>query len=175
MTEARKKALLGKDKSYRKHIRHYADFLQYKDEFFPGPVKNLKPEDMLNYVKRYFDDIKQVFQEAASSRPGNETFEIGAYGSGLVCEFLRSKNVVERCWLAQSTGWPGYADFKAKGKWSLLQENPTTCPGWKSVREPRRLVQFDFNKPGARPNFGQWSSTRANTKPIDRPRTCPAL
>jgi hypothetical protein len=174
MTEARKQELTRKGD--RKHIRHYERFLKYKDEVFNVPVDRLGPDSMLPFVQRYFTDIDRVFRQAAATNPGKGTYEIGGYGSGLVCDFLLSKKLVRYCWLAQSTGWPQYRKFKDTGPWSLAQELPTSCTDWKNQREPSRPVQFDFNRVNAaRPSFGQWSAKRNPASAIDRPVTCPAL
>ena len=41
-------------------------------------------------------------------------YKVGAYGSGKLLAYLLSKHLVEYTWLAQSTGFAGYEDFKAQ-------------------------------------------------------------
>ncbi len=174
MKEARKAELHAKGDD--KDIRHYERFLLYKDDVFKGPVKDLRPESMLPFVQRYFSDIARVFREAAAADPSGKTYDIGGYGSGLVCTALLAKpSHVKYCWLAQSTGWPGYDAFKAGKAWSLLQENSTVCDGWRNLRKPGP-VDFDFNRVSAtKPDFGQWSVKRNPVVPVGRPATCPPL
>ena len=177
MTEDRKAALLKKDKSNQKHINQYERFLAYGSDAFAGPVNKLGPESIVPYVKGYFSDINRVFREAASADPAR-TFDIGAYGSGLICRVLladKSLNI-KHCWLAQSTGWPEYDRFKTGNTWSLLQENRTICPDWQYPRDTKNAVEFDFNHVNAtQPDFGQWSVKREAGAPIGRSTKCPAL
>jgi len=174
MTKARKAALLKEDKG--RHIRFYARFLEYKDVYFKGiPVKSLRPQHILPFVEAYFADVNRIFREASQSAPDSGRYSVSAYGSGLVCNFLLSKKLVEYCWLAQSTGWPDYDGFKTSERWSLLQEKSTKCADWTYARD-KRQVEFDFNTPSAsNPNFGQWSEKRHDMSPIARPKKCPPL
>lgn len=173
MSEARRRDLLARGKA--RHVAHYQGFLRYRNQVFDVPVDRLGPKTILPFVKHYFVEVDRVFRQSAAAHPGRGTFDIGAYGSGLVCDFLLSNRLVKYCWLAQSTGWPDYQAFRATGKWSLSQENPTTCPDWTYQRDVRKVVQLDFNRvSGSQPNFGQWSVKREDTKAIDRPATCPA-
>jgi hypothetical protein len=176
MTKSRRDALIEADKA--RHVRFYARFLQYKDTHFMGvPVRKLRPKDMLPFIRSYFVDVNAVFAEAAASTPGKKGYNVGGYGSGLVCEFLLENALVKYCWLAQSDGWPGFAEFAKSKKWSLMQEKDTACPHWRFARgKDKRVVKFDINTPNAgNPDFGQWSKKRANVTPIARPTTCPGL
>ena len=74
---------------------------------------------MLPYVQSNFSAIKETFERARSAEGEKRTYDIGAYGSGLVCNFLLENQLVEYCWLAQSTGWPEYNKFKESGEMEL--------------------------------------------------------
>jgi hypothetical protein len=157
----------------QRHIDNYSRFLKYKNDVFGTSIDNLSAKSILPFVRRYFVDVDRVFRKAAAADPGKGTYEIGAYGSGLVCDFLLGNKLVTYCWLAQSTGWPNYSEFKDSGKWSLLQSNPTSCPSWTYRRDASKTPDFDFNKvPAGRPDFGQWSAKRDDAVAIDRPTTC---
>jgi hypothetical protein len=56
-------------------------------------------------------------------------YRLGDYGCGLVCSALLARGTVEKAWLANATGWNGYASFKASSKWSLLQHLPRRIAG----------------------------------------------
>ena len=163
-------------KDLRKHIKQYARFLIYKDKVFgQTPVGQLSEKNMLPFVRQYFEDVRAVVKAAESPDRASATYKVGAYASGYVCDFLLTNNLVDTCWLAQSTGWPGYDDFKASKKWVLLQENVTYCPGWKYARDASMKVGFDFNTVSAtQPNFGQWASTRTPTGVVEPSTKCPA-
>ena len=39
------------------------------------------------------------------------TYVVGVYGSGAVCAAITGAGLAQLAWLAQSTGWSGYAQF----------------------------------------------------------------
>lgn len=171
MSAARRRSLIADGKG--RHVRHYARFLKYRRDVLDVPVDRIGPRSILPFVKRYFADVAEVFRSEAGEH-GGRSYAIGAYGSGYVCDALLKAKLVKYCWLAQSTGWPGYDGFRRSARWSLRQENPTTCQDWTYPRDPSRTVQFDFNQVGATGDFGQWSTKRAQTVAMTRPETCPA-
>ncbi len=72
--------------------------------------------------------IKVYFGKAAPLiRAGG--YKIGAYGSGKVCTELLATGLADFCWLANATGWPGYAAFKATKDWTMVQTLPRNCGG----------------------------------------------
>jgi hypothetical protein len=101
------------------------------------------------FVQRY---VRSYFEEVAQSMKGSG-YKIGVYGSGLVCSILQEAKLVDYCWLANATSWPGYVDFEATKKWVLKQHLPTRkadCFG----------VEVDLNSGNAtNVNFGQWRPT----------------
>ena len=94
------------------------------------------------FVRPYFEEVTRAMK--ASS------YKIGVYGSGLVCSHLLDAKLVDYCWLANATSWPGYADFEATKRWVLKQHLPTrraNCFG----------VEVDLNSGNAAAvDFGQW-------------------
>ena len=94
------------------------------------------------YVRAYFQEVAPVMKSSG--------YRIGAYGSGLVCSSLLDERLVELCWLANATSWPGYENFAATTRWALKQHLPTKksdCFG----------IEVDLNT--ANPtigDFGQW-------------------
>ena len=58
------------------------------------------------YVRDYFRNITQVMQSSG--------YKIGAYGSGLVCSYLLDQKLIDYCWLANATAWPGYQSFETE-------------------------------------------------------------
>lgn len=72
--------------------------------------------------------VKTYFTQAAPRiRAGG--YKVGAYGSGMVCTELLKTGLADLCWLANATGWPGYAAFKATNQWTMTQTLPRNCGG----------------------------------------------
>jgi hypothetical protein len=63
----------------------------------------------------YFEAIGEQFARAGSP------YQIGAYGSGLTLQTLLDKNLIQYAWLSLSTGFRGSKQFKASGRWHILQ------------------------------------------------------
>lgn len=57
-----------------------------------------------NTVATYFKTLSPLVRLAG--------YEVGVYGSGDVCKKLAQDGLVSHTWLAQSTGWAGYEDWK---------------------------------------------------------------
>ncbi|MEM6305855.1 MAG: glycoside hydrolase domain-containing protein [Pseudomonadota bacterium] len=158
--EAEMKARMGAG-NYRKHAEFYEAYRAFGEEFFPGGLGKTEAEAILPYLGVYFDDIRSIFYDYGAD------YRIGGYGSGMVCDYLLKGGYVELCWLAQSTGWPGYDAFEASGRWALSQQLVTTCPDWK--RRSGGVVSLDFNEVGTSPDFGQWSFAEAQDFSFFRP------
>ena len=94
----------------------------------------------LRLISDYFTQIKAKLDASG--------YDVGVYGSGLVCDTLMTKNLVKYCWLANATKWPGTEDFYASKRWSLTQFLPKYCGG--------KELDFDQVNPD-KPNFGQWN------------------
>jgi hypothetical protein len=72
-------------------------------------------------IKAYFGTAAPVIRAGG--------FQVGAYGSGLVCNELRKAGLVDLCWLANATAWPGYREFLDGRSWTMVQRLPTDCGG----------------------------------------------
>jgi hypothetical protein len=94
------------------------------------------------YVRNYFEQI--------SVRMKSSGYKIGVYGSGLVCKYLLDEKLVDYCWLANATSWPGYQEMEKSKRWVLRQHLPTKpsdCFG----------LEVDLNSGnGSVHDFGQW-------------------
>ncbi|WP_449433777.1 glycoside hydrolase domain-containing protein [Pseudomonas putida] len=78
------------------------------------------------------DQIIPYFQgvvDAFARHTGEPDYVIGVYGSGATCTALLDAGLARRAWLAQATGWAGYAKFLASERWTLSQAMPTTIAG----------------------------------------------
>ncbi len=159
---ARKKRLLKADPSFRKHIRFYERFRLYHRKHFGKTAEAVAAHDMLPFVDHYFREVNRVLK--ADGR-----YRTGGYGSGMVCKHLLHKKMVEFCWLAMSTGWPGSKEFLASGKWSLVQQRTTFCKNWQF--KGRETARFDFNRMKGG-NVGQWSKKGPVTPAKALPATC---
>lgn len=158
----RKKRLLAADPSFRKHIKFYERFRIYHRLAFGKPPEAITHGDMLPFVDHYFSELNRVLK--ADGR-----YRIGGYGSGLVCEHLLKKKLVEFCWLAMSTGWPRSKEFLASGKWTLVQQHTTFCKNWQF--NGKETARFDFNRV-QRKDFGQWSKKGKVTPAAGLPEKC---
>lgn len=98
------------------------------------------------FVQRY---VRSYFQEVGAALKSSG-YKVGAYGSGLVCSYLLDERLVQLCWLANATSWPGYERFAATNRWALRQHLPTRkadCFG----------IEVDLNTGNpASGDFGQW-------------------
>lgn len=75
-------------------------------------------QDLQSRIIPYFKGVRYT-----TSR--NDDYFVGVYGSGFVCQRLLSLGLVSYAWLAQSTGWAEYEEFKASGKANLVQSATT--------------------------------------------------
>jgi hypothetical protein len=66
-------------------------------------------------IHDYFQGIADGFATISRNNPA---YLVGVYGSGLVCSWLKRRNLVTHTWLSQSMGWTGSRDFK---DWNILQ------------------------------------------------------
>jgi hypothetical protein len=157
---------LKKLKGYdNKVAKWYNEFLDYHATAFrnkdgsPKDASKITGSDMLPHIERYFRDVTAVFDAAPDGHP-----KIGAYGSGFANFDLEKKlPFVEYFWLSQSTGFTGYKDYLNRGRWSLLQQQPTHL-GWASPVDKTQEADFDLNfvrscktLPSGQPDVGQWS------------------
>jgi hypothetical protein len=144
---ARKKKLLRADPSFRKHIGFYERFRVYHRSAFGKPAEAVKGSDMYPFVEHYFREVNRVLK--ADGR-----YRVGGYGSGATCNMLLGKKLVDFCWVAMSSGWPGSKAFLSSGRWSLAQQLTTFCKGWQF--NGRETARFDFNRMKSG-DVGQWS------------------
>lgn len=66
-------------------------------------------------IHDYFQGVADGFATISRNNP---VYTVGVYGSGLVCSWLKGRNLVTRTWLSQSMGWTGSRDFQ---DWNILQ------------------------------------------------------
>ena len=136
ISKKRKTHLLRADRMFKRHIRRYGRFLTYRRKVFAKPAEDIKAADIHPAILRYFEQVNAVV------RP--EGYKVAAYSSGAVCELLLAKKLVDYCWLAQSTGWPGYDHFYQSKRWAMTQQKTTVCRKWNFANgDP---VWLDFNR-----------------------------
>jgi glycoside hydrolase-like protein len=78
------------------------------------------PDTYNNAIRPHFEAISAAF--AAAGNP----YRIGVYSSGFVCKRLLDAGLVQLTWLSQSGGFRGTPEFKASGRWNILQKLPVT-------------------------------------------------
>ena len=64
--------------------------------------------DVSGPIADYFDGVAAAIHQ---SNPAAPPYLIGVYGSGRCCKFLKDNGKAIKTWLAESTGWAGYATF----------------------------------------------------------------
>ncbi len=136
ISKKRRRHLIQADHSFVRHIRRYGRFLQYHRRAFGKPVEQIRATDMNPAIIHYFEQVNAVVR--------SEGYKIGAYSSGAVCELLLGKKLVDYCWLAQSTGWPGYDHFYRSKRWGMVQQKTTVCRNWNFANGDH--VWLDFNR-----------------------------
>jgi len=62
------------------------------------------------------ENITAYFQAVAAAIGG--AYAVGVYGSGAVCTAILNAGLAKLAWLAQSTGWTGFAEFT---QWAIKQ------------------------------------------------------
>src|SRR5262249_20714310 len=70
------------------------------------------------------DSILPYFQaiaDAFGSSDGLPRYQIGVYGSGAVCGKILDAGLASLGWLAQSTGWRAFKQFRDSNPWGLRQ------------------------------------------------------
>jgi hypothetical protein len=98
-------------------------------------------DGVTNRAVPYFAAIKATLAAAPVK------YRIGVYGSGLVCETLKSRGLAELTWLSGSTGWIGHAGYVDKA--DLLQVLPRV-----KICEGQLAVDRDYARTA---DFGQFS------------------
>src|SRR5205823_3659553 len=68
---------------------------------------NAQGPDIQGPVDQYFRGIAAGLAAAG----GAQTYRVGVYGSGAVCDYLKRTRLAEYAWLSHSTAWSGYRSF----------------------------------------------------------------
>ena len=136
ISRKRRLHLISADHSFVRHIRRYGRFLHYHATIFHKPVDAITDTDIHPAIIRYFELVNAAMK--------GQGYSIGAYGSGAVCELLLGRKLVDYCWLAQSTGWPGFDHFFRSHRWVMVQEKTTVCRQWNFANGDH--VWLDFNR-----------------------------
>lgn len=82
--------------------------------------------EIQNFVLPYFRSVFRIMNDRTRQGP---IYQVGVYGSGLVCQVVQTSGLAQLTWLSQSTGWRGYKDYKASMNWALLQHMPQQIAG----------------------------------------------
>ena len=74
----------------------------------------IRPATDIQGIEDYFTAVRDTILQQ-SSGGGKLDYEIGVYGSGSVCGVVKeNKKLAKFSWLAESTGWDGYSNYKDK-------------------------------------------------------------
>jgi len=79
--------------------------------------------EIASAIQPYFEGVREGM---AAEGGGEVRYKIGAYGSGLVCETLRSANMIDLSWLSMSRGFTDTRTAIAAGDYDLNQIPPAT-------------------------------------------------
>ncbi len=162
MSKKRRRHLIHADRNFIRHIRRYGRFLKYHASVFHKPVETIKATDMNPAIIRYFEQVNAVVKT-------DNNYKIGAYASGAVCELLLGHKLIDYCWLAQSTGWPGFDHFFHSKRWAMVQERSTLCRTWNFANGDH--VWVDFNRTNSIPR-GSWNKKGPIKSTPKIPKVC---
>ncbi|HET7464539.1 MAG TPA: glycoside hydrolase domain-containing protein [Longimicrobium sp.] len=81
------------------------------------------PKATMGVITDYFRGVGEAFAELAG---GGTDYEVGVYGSGLVCSTLHDAGLARFTWLAQSSGWAGSKTYDG---WNMRQHLQKTVCG----------------------------------------------
>jgi hypothetical protein len=101
-----------------KNAYHYASLLQQPtgSAVYFAVDYDASPADVQGPITDYFNGVAQGLTAASGGAP---SYEIGVYGSGLVCGSIRSNVAgVTFAWLAESTGWANSSTYT---NWDVKQ------------------------------------------------------
>lgn len=76
-------------------------------------------DELVNAIEPYFQAAHAVIKGAG--------YEVGVYGSGMVCNFVISSGYASKSWLANAKSWSGYDNWH--GHADIVQGLPTTVAG----------------------------------------------
>ena len=77
--------------------------------------------DVDTVIKRYFEGVHEGLRTAGG---GDPKYQVGVYGSGLVCRKLMEAGLVTFTWLAGSTGFQESRAFARQKRFNLIQFLP---------------------------------------------------
>ena len=93
-----------------------------------------------NNIIPYFKGIKAAFESKQA------LYRIGVYGSGLVCDVIKTMGLASYSWLAKSSGYWGTSEYNDPEKYSIRQGCVVKLND----------VLFDSNSSGYAEDFWQW-------------------
>ncbi len=116
--------------------------------------------DTQGVITQYFQGVKDGLDQAGG---GSAQYEIGVYGSGRVCGWLKEHSrLAAYSWLAESHGWAGHAGYTPDIRQEIASSS--LCG----------LVGGDYEDNFADGNYGAFSSLGGSAAPIAASPT-PAL
>jgi hypothetical protein len=99
-------------------------------------------------IQDYFQGVYQGFKDFSGGSP---VYDVGVYGSGAVCNWLKTHlPFVKYGWLAESTGWLGSGSYN---EWDVKQfvTNAKLCglppKGWEKCEAKDNFGQFKITAP----------------------------
>ena len=162
MSDERKEELRRSGSEGKQVVARYPGFLaRGPTAFNVSDLGRVTPAMMRPLIKSYFDLIAAQFADY-KSRNGGKTYNIGMYCTAGMCSFGEKSRFADYFWLSPEGRNDPIFDTYLNGssRLSLVQHLPTSCVGWKPVRD-NQTFEMDFNQVKAmRPDFGQWSAKR---------------
>ena len=80
-------------------------------------------DELKSSIVPFFKGVAEGFVQSGGSTPD---YQVGVYGSGLVCSTLLNAGLATRAWVSQSMGFTGTKDFLKTKRWHLKQNLPST-------------------------------------------------
>lgn len=111
---------------------------------------DLVAADELARVRAYFD----AFARALNPEDAEDSYALGAYGSGRVLTMLRDAGLIRYLWVSQSRGFSGTRDLIVSRQWHLCQLREATLAGLG--------VDLNESNPDFANDYGQFPSVGRN-------------
>ena len=129
-----------------------------------GSGCKLSPDAIWHGIETYFDQINDVFARTP--------WQVGIYGAGLSCQFVRDRKLARYFWLSASIGHEGTHSFFNRGTWHLFQNRIDIQKDY--GRKGEDMIDTNVVNPTALdavlqlPHFGQWTTKgRAPAHDVD--------
>ena len=94
-----------------------------------------------NSIQPFFQGVTDGFKDESGGAPD---YDIGVYGSGLVCSSMLDTSLASFAWVSQSSGFTGTKDFLKTARWHMKQNLPSKVAGLDVDTDERNAAKQDI-------------------------------